>query len=62
MGKGKSKSFKPEGKDKSRIAKTATFKKAKKSSDSGIKHGRIESAKSERKVILGAIQGLFTEG
>jgi hypothetical protein len=50
MGRGMSKSFKPQGKDKSRKAQAAAFKKAKKVNKTGIKQGRVESAKTERKV------------
>jgi hypothetical protein len=51
MGKGRAKSFKPEGKDKSRIKQRAVSKKAKKVDRAGIIHGRVESAKTERKVL-----------
>jgi hypothetical protein len=47
MGRGKVKSFRPQGKDK---APAAASKKAKKAGGSGISHGRVESAKTERKV------------
>ena len=48
MGRGKSKSFKPAKKDKPRVA----VKKSKKSKNTGIIHGRVESAKTEQKVSL----------
>ena len=48
MGRGKVKSFRPQGKDKT---PAAASKKTKKASNSGIKHGRVESAKTERKVF-----------
>jgi hypothetical protein len=51
MGKGRAKSFKPEGKDKSRIKQRAASKKTKKADRTGIIHGRVESAKTERKVL-----------
>ena len=51
MGRGRAKSFKPEGKDKSRIKQGAGSKKAKKVDRTGIIHGRVESAKTERKVL-----------
>jgi hypothetical protein len=51
MGRGKAKSFKPKGKDTSKIAKANASKKAKKSvQKTGIRRGRVESAKTERKV------------
>ena len=53
MGKGKGKSFKPQGKDKSRLAQAATSKKAKrktKALDMSITHGRVENAKTQQKV------------
>jgi len=45
---GKSKSFKPHSKDKPRLASS---KKSKKADKSGIIHGRVETAKTERKRI-----------
>jgi hypothetical protein len=51
MGRGKARSFKPKGKDTSKIAKANASKKAKKSvQNTGIQRGRVESAKTERKV------------
>src|SRR5579862_4921657 len=48
MGKGRAKSFKPHGKDKSRIARSAAKKKsAKKSRGNGIIRGRVETPKTE---------------
>lgn len=46
MGRGKVKSFRPAGKDKVHLGK----KKNKKGSEGGIIRGRVESAKTERKV------------
>jgi len=46
MGRGKVKSFRPAGKDKVHLGK----KKNKKGSQGGIIRGRVESAKTERKV------------
>jgi hypothetical protein len=50
MGKRKAKSFKPQGKDKLRKPKNPSSKISKKSNNDGIVHGRVESAKTERKV------------
>lgn len=51
MGKGRAKSFKPAGKDKSKLASAAASKKARqRKTTSGIIHGRVETPKTERKV------------
>jgi hypothetical protein len=51
MGRGKANSFKPHGKDKSKIAAAAAKKKgAKKNQNAGIIRGRVETPKTERKV------------
>jgi len=51
MGRGKAKSFKPQGKDRPKLAQKNASKKAKKSTQkTGIQRGRVESAKTERKV------------
>jgi hypothetical protein len=51
MGKGRSKSFKPQGKDKSRLKGIAASKKARKPKEAEkIFRGRVETPKSERRV------------
>lgn len=51
MGKGRAKSFRPAGKDKSKVAAAAVSKKARQRKSTGsIIHGRVETPKTERKV------------
>jgi hypothetical protein len=52
MGKGRAKSFKPAGKDKSKFSSAAASKKARqqRKTTGGIIRGRVETPKTERKV------------
>jgi len=51
MGRGKVKSFKPQGKDRPNLGRANVSKNTKKSTQkTGIQRGRVESAKTERKV------------